>query len=95
MRKGDTVLLEAEVTGTGRTSMEVLVTARRERLDQQSAPELMTHGYFTFVAIDEDGAPVAVPGLSAKGKGQAERQRRAARRREARLQARDEDRALD
>ena len=95
LRKGDTVLLEAEVTGTGRTSMEILVTARRERLDQQSEPELMTHGYFTFVAIDENGAPVPVPSLSTKGKGQAQRQKRAAQRREARLQARNEARTVD
>ncbi len=75
--------------------MEILVTARRERLDQQGEPELMTHGYFTFVAIDENGAPVPVPTLGIKGKGQAQRQKRAAQRREARLQARDEARTVD
>jgi acyl-CoA hydrolase len=92
---GDTVLLEAEVTGVGRTSMEVLVTARRERMDRRDAPALMTHGYFTFVAIDVDSKPIPVPGLIATNDAEASRQEGADRRRKARLLAREQDRVVD
>ena len=54
--------LTAELTYVGRTSLEVLVHVHAENL----ISGLVTHtnsAYFVFVALDQNGAPTAVPGL--------------------------------
>ena len=55
----DTVVLEAFVTWTGRTSMEVRVDSMVERLD--GTRELINRAYLVFVAIDENEKPIPVP----------------------------------
>ena len=55
----DTVVLEAFVTWTGRTSMEVRVDSMVERLD--GSRELINRAYLVFVALDEEGKPTEVP----------------------------------
>ena len=55
----DTVVLEAEVMWTGRTSLEVRVDSLVERLD--GSRELINRAYAVFVAIDEEDRPVAIP----------------------------------
>ena len=55
----DTVVLEASVTWTGRTSMEVRVDSRVERLD--GTRELINRAYAVFVALDDDDQPSSVP----------------------------------
>ena len=55
----DTVVQEAAVTWTGRTSLEVRVDSMVERLD--GSRELITRAYVVFVALGDDDKPAAVP----------------------------------
>lgn len=55
----DTVVQEAMVTWTGRTSLEVRVDSMVERLD--GSRELINRAYLVFVALDEDDRPTPVP----------------------------------
>ena len=55
----DTVVQEAAVTWTGRTSLEVRVDSLVERLD--GSRELINRAYLVFVAIGEDEKPIPVP----------------------------------
>ena len=55
----DTVVQEAEVTWTGRTSLEVRVDSYVERLD--GGRERVNRAYLVFVALDENDQPKAVP----------------------------------
>ncbi len=57
---GDEVSLYAEVVGVGRTSIRVHVEAWR-RLMAEEEMQRVTEGVFTFVAIDQDRKPRAVP----------------------------------
>ncbi|MBQ4473821.1 MAG: acyl-CoA thioesterase [Lachnospiraceae bacterium] len=55
----DTIVQEAVVTWTGRTSLEVRVDSLVERLD--GSRELINRAYLVFVAIDEEDKPSPVP----------------------------------
>ncbi len=55
----DTIVQEAEVTWTGRTSLEVRVDSMVERLD--GSRELINRAYVVFVALDDQDEPTAVP----------------------------------
>ena len=55
----DTIVQEAYVTWTGRTSMEVRVDSMVEKLDGSREP--VNRAYLVFVALDEEGNPVPVP----------------------------------
>ena len=55
----DTVVQEACVVWTGRTSMEVRVDSYVEQLDGTRA--MVNRAYAVFVAIDEEDRPVPVP----------------------------------
>ena len=55
----DTMVQEAMVTWTGRTSLEVRVDSMVERLD--GSRELINRAYVVFVALDENDKPTAVP----------------------------------
>ena len=62
---GDLVILHAEVTYTGRTSMEVTV----EVLAENPITGEQTHtnnAYLVYVALDDDGRPTSVPSLQAE-----------------------------
>ena len=61
IRLGDVVSIRARVTWVGRTSMEVWVDVQRSRYD--SVPEHANTAYVTFVAVDSDRKPRAVPPL--------------------------------
>jgi acyl-CoA hydrolase len=56
IREGELVELLAEVENVGRTSMRVRVEVNVED-PKNGAKQLCTVGYFTMVAIDEDGKP--------------------------------------
>ncbi|WP_338753324.1 acyl-CoA thioesterase [Bacillus sp. FJAT-52991] len=60
IRVGDAVTLEAMVSYTGTTSMEVFVKVLSENLltGESSVAAL---SFLTFVALDENGKPVTVP----------------------------------
>ena len=55
----DTVVQEAVVTWTGRTSMEVRVDSFVEQLNGERKP--VNRAYLVFVALDEHDAPAEVP----------------------------------
>ena len=55
----DTVVQEAWVTWTGRTSLEVRVDSMVEHLD--GSREMINQAYLVFVALDENDQPSPVP----------------------------------
>ena len=57
----DTIVQEAVVTWTGRTSLEVRVDSMVERLD--GSRELINRAYVVFVALDEQDQPVGIPAM--------------------------------
>lgn len=60
VKVGDEVSLHAELARAGRTSMGVHVEAwRRERASEQAVR--VTEATFTFVALDAEGRPRALP----------------------------------
>ncbi|MFP3919564.1 acyl-CoA thioesterase [Lysinibacillus telephonicus] len=59
---GDILELEAFVTSTGRTSMEVYVRVMSRNI-KTGEKKLTTESFVTMVAIDESGKPTPVPGV--------------------------------
>ena len=55
----DTVVQEAQVTWTGRTSLEVRVDTYVEKLD--GTRDRVNRAYLVFVALDENDEPTPVP----------------------------------
>lgn len=60
--EGNAVCLESFVTYTGRTSMEVIVKVIAEDL-KTGERNVCAISFLTFVGIDSEGKPTAVPGL--------------------------------
>ncbi|WP_027091468.1 acyl-CoA thioesterase [Cohnella thermotolerans] len=60
IRMGEAVELEAFVTWTRRTSMELYCIVRAENLETGERRETVT-AFSTFVAVDEEGRPTEVP----------------------------------
>jgi acyl-CoA hydrolase len=60
IRMGEAVELEAFVTWTHRSSMEVYVVVRAENLQTGERRDTVT-AFTTFVALDENGRPTPVP----------------------------------
>lgn len=61
-RMGELVILNAKLTWTGRTSMEVSVNVYAENI--KSGKTILTNkAFITFVALDNDGNPSEVPPL--------------------------------
>ena len=62
IRVGEHVVLTARVSYTGKSSMEIAVRVEKENpITREKA--LATTAYLTFVALDENGKPRAVPPL--------------------------------
>ncbi|MEG0472228.1 MAG: acyl-CoA thioesterase [Solibacillus sp.] len=59
---GDMIELEAIVTGTGRTSMEVYVRVVTRNI-KNGSKKLTTESFVTMVAIDEQGKPREIPAV--------------------------------
>jgi uncharacterized protein (TIGR00369 family) len=60
---GDTALVEAYVYRAGRTSVSVRLQAYREDL-RTGGRKPTTESYFVYVAVDGEGEPTPVPGLT-------------------------------
>jgi acyl-CoA hydrolase len=89
IRIGDLVTLSATVNAAWRTSMEVGV-----RVDAEN-PRTGEHrhtntAYLTMVALDEEGNPAPVPGLTPESPDEHRRMREAELRRTNRLTERDQ-----
>lgn len=80
---GDLVRLEARVTWTGRTSLEVLVESYVESLCGES--KLINRAYLVFVALDKSGNPTTFPSYCPSTKEESAEWERAELRRAHRL----------
>ena len=81
---GRLVCLRAQVTRAFRTSMEVFIQVTAENLNAGTCMESNT-AFFTFVAIDTKGKPVAVPAIKPQTKDERQRYADAQHRRALRL----------
>jgi uncharacterized protein (TIGR00369 family) len=81
---GDLVTLNAEVTYTGRTSMEaeVQVVAENPIVGEQTHTNT---AYLVYVALDEDGRPANVPPLAAETEEEKQRMDQAKERQRRRI----------
>jgi acyl-CoA hydrolase len=87
VRIGDLLTLRAELTWTGRTSMEVQVQVTAE--DPLTGVQTDTNtAYFVYVAIDENERPAPVPPLRAETEAEAARMGEAVERQAHRLKHR-------
>jgi acyl-CoA hydrolase len=81
---GELVTFSASVNYTGRTSMEIGIRVETENI-QEGTKRHTNSSYFTMVAVDSHGKPVAIPPLPLqtdleKQRYEAARQRRRAQR---------------
>ena len=89
VRQGMTVVLQAMVNQAWHTSMEVGVRVEAEVLETGERVHCCS-AYLTFVALDEDGRPCAIPTLDTEGDEDAHhRGEEANLRRQVRLEMRD------
>lgn len=87
IRIGDLVILNAEVTYVGRTSIEVEVQVQAE--DPMTAMRTHTNtAYVVYVALDSEGHPVPVPPLLAETDDEKRRMQEAHERQERRIRNR-------
>jgi uncharacterized protein (TIGR00369 family) len=84
IRIGDLVILNAEVSYTGRTSMEAEVQVTAE--DPVTGEQTHTNtAYLVYVALDREGQPAPVPPLFAETEEEKERLQQAKERQKRRL----------
>jgi acyl-CoA hydrolase len=86
---GDLLTVTAEITWTGRTSMETRVVVSSEEVITGANTHTNT-AYYVYVALDEKGQPTDVPPLLLETPEQRERYERAAARQARRLRRREE-----
>lgn len=89
IRIGELVTLSATVNAAWRTSMEVGVRVTAENPMTGEVRHTNT-AYLTMVALDDDGAPAAVPAVIATSPAEQRRMREAELRRANRLAEREE-----
>jgi acyl-CoA hydrolase len=87
---GDLVLMKASVNYAGRTSMEVGVRVEAEEL--LTGRRRHTNScYLTFVAVDRNGRPIAVPEIKPETPDEIRRYEAAKVRRQRRLEERQQE----
>lgn len=84
IRIGDLVTLTAEVSYVGRTSLEAEIHVTAENPITGECTHTNT-AYLVYVALGEDGNPVAVPGLTPETEAEAQRMKEGKSRQEYRL----------
>jgi uncharacterized protein (TIGR00369 family) len=85
IRIGDLVILKAEVSYTGRTSMEASVEVHAE--NPITGEQMHTNtAYLVYVALDDAGRPTPVPPLQAETEEESQRMEQAQLRQQRRLQ---------
>lgn len=85
---GEFALIRASVNYTGKTSMEVGVWIESEN-PVTGNRRATTHGYLTYVALDEEGRPTPVPPVILETDEERERYEEAKQRREYKLRMRE------
>src|SRR5512133_655963 len=83
IRIGDLVIINAEVSYTGRTSMEAEVQVLAENPITGERMHTNT-AYLVYVAVDDHGRPTTVPGLKAETEEERRRMEKAQERQERR-----------
>jgi uncharacterized protein (TIGR00369 family) len=84
IRIGDLIVLNAEVTYTGRTSMEAEVQVLAE--NPVTGEQFHTNNaYLVYVALDDEGRPTDVPGLITETEEEKERMAQAKKRQAYRI----------
>lgn len=81
---GDVVTLEAQVTRSFNSSMEVYISAKSENIPGGKS-EITNRAFFTFVAVDQSGRPIDVPEVTPETEEEKELYAGALRRRQLRL----------
>lgn len=89
---GDLVTLKAGVTYTGKSSMEVGVRVESQNLLTGETRHTVS-AYMTFVALDRNGKPIAIPPLILETPEEQRRNREAQSRRETRLREKTKEKA--
>ncbi len=89
---GDMVTLKAGVTYTGKSSMEVGVRVESQNLLTGEMRHTVS-AYMTFVALDKNGRPTAIPPLILETSDELRRNREAQSRRETRLREKTKEKA--
>lgn len=92
IKVGDLIILQAHVTATFTTSLEVEVRVHSEGT-LTAARQLTSVAYLTFATVDQDGGRPAVPSLRLDTELDRQRAAAALERRAARLSARARQRA--
>ena len=87
IRIGDLVILNAEVTYTGRTSMEATVEVHAENPITGTQTHTNT-AYLVYVALDDAGRPTPVPPLQAETEEEKQKLEQGQVRQQRRLQER-------
>jgi acyl-CoA hydrolase len=87
IKTSDLVILNAEVTYAGRTSMEVQVEVQAENPITGERTQTNT-AYLVYVALDDNGQPTSVPPLIAETEEEKEKLRQAQDRQTRRLSER-------
>ena len=68
---GNYVKCICQLTFVGNSSMEVAIKVLVEDLKVESPPRVALTGYFTYVAIDNEGKPIQVPQLEISNEEEA------------------------
>lgn len=84
IRLGDLVIITAEVSYAGRTSMEAEVQVMAENPITGERTHTNT-AYLVYVALDDEGRPTSVPGLIGETEEEKSRMQKAEERQERRL----------
>lgn len=84
IRLGDVVTIEAQVTRTFNSSMEIYIHAKSENIPGGKS-EITNRAFFTFVAVDQSGRPIDVPEVIPETDEEKELYAGALRRRQLRL----------
>ena len=63
IKVGQLVICEAEVAFVGKSSMEVKIVVKVEDFVSDFPAKVALTAFFTYVALDKEGKPCAVPGL--------------------------------
>ena len=84
IRIGDLIILNAEVTYTGRTSLEAEIQVQAENPITGERTHTNT-AYLVYVALDDDGNPIPVPPLKAETEEEKQKMEQANERQRRRL----------
>lgn len=93
VKEGDTICVEAFVTWTHHTSMEIFVKAVTENLTT-GVRKVSATAFLTFVAVDNDGHPIPVPSVYPESAQEKELNKRAQERADHRLDRRKQSKKM-